>query len=93
MVGFFIGGGAGVDIWICFWSVFIYLLIYYCPTVNLNVTVSLLFGFSYLQNMPILSEEQKEDFNCFENLMTKEFIGQQLILMIGCMDTMEEGGR
>ncbi|NXO83320.1 CND3 protein, partial [Sitta europaea] len=48
---------------------------------------------SYLQNMPILSEEQKEDFNCFENLMTKEFIGQQLILIIGCMDTMEEGGR
>ncbi|NWT49956.1 CND3 protein, partial [Erythrocercus mccallii] len=48
---------------------------------------------SYLQNMPILSEEQKEDFNCFEKLMTKEFIGQQLILIIGCMDTMEEGGR
>ncbi|XP_027747052.1 condensin complex subunit 3 [Empidonax traillii] len=48
---------------------------------------------SYLQNMPVLTEEQKEDFNCFENLMTKEFIGQQLILIIGCMDTMEEGGR
>ncbi|NXM96335.1 CND3 protein, partial [Sylvia borin] len=48
---------------------------------------------SYLQNMPILSEEQKEDFNCLEKLMTKEFIGQQLILIIGCMDTMEEGGR
>ncbi|NXT63003.1 CND3 protein, partial [Chaetops frenatus] len=48
---------------------------------------------SYLQNMPILTEEQKEDFNCFENLMTKEFIGQQLILTIGCMDTVEEGGR
>ncbi|XP_063257762.1 condensin complex subunit 3 [Prinia subflava] len=48
---------------------------------------------SYLQNMPILSEEEKEDFNCFEKLMTKEFIGQQLILIIGCMDTMEEGGR
>ncbi|XP_061848778.1 condensin complex subunit 3 isoform X3 [Colius striatus] len=47
----------------------------------------------YLQNMPVLSEEQREDFNCFENLMTKEFIGQQLILIIGCMDTMEEGGR
>ncbi|NXD20422.1 CND3 protein, partial [Spelaeornis formosus] len=47
---------------------------------------------SYLQNMPVLSEEQKEDFSCFENLMTKEFIGQQLILIIGCMD-MEEGGR
>ncbi|XP_064916684.1 condensin complex subunit 3 [Columba livia] len=48
---------------------------------------------SYLQNMPVLSEEQREDFTCFENLMTKEFIGQQLILMIDCMDTMEEGGR
>ncbi|NWR67032.1 CND3 protein, partial [Bucorvus abyssinicus] len=48
---------------------------------------------SYLQNMPVLSEEQREDFNCFENLMTKEFIGQQLILIIGCMDTTEEGGR
>ncbi|NWS93976.1 CND3 protein, partial [Mionectes macconnelli] len=48
---------------------------------------------SYLQNMPVLTEEQKEDFNCFENLMTKEFIGQQLIHIIGCMDTTEEGGR
>ncbi|NXN28087.1 CND3 protein, partial [Nycticryphes semicollaris] len=48
---------------------------------------------SYLQNMPVLSKEQREDFNCFENLMTKEFIGQQLILIIGCMDTTEEGGR
>ncbi|XP_032840453.1 condensin complex subunit 3 isoform X2 [Tyto alba] len=48
---------------------------------------------SYLQNMPVLSEEQREDFNCFENLMTKEFIGQQLILIIDCVDTTEEGGR
>ncbi|NXK33130.1 CND3 protein, partial [Piprites chloris] len=48
---------------------------------------------SYLQNMPVLTEEQKEDFDCLENLMTKEFIGQQLILIIGCMDTTEEGGR
>ncbi|XP_071411317.1 condensin complex subunit 3 isoform X1 [Pithys albifrons albifrons] len=48
---------------------------------------------SYLQNIPVLTEEQKEDFNSFENMMTKEFIGQQLILIIGCMDTMEEGGR
>ncbi|NXX88673.1 CND3 protein, partial [Centropus bengalensis] len=48
---------------------------------------------SYLQNMPVLSEEQKEDFACFENLMTKEFIGQQLILIVDCMDTTEEGGR
>ncbi|NXT54674.1 CND3 protein, partial [Pluvianellus socialis] len=48
---------------------------------------------SYLQNMPVLSEKQREDFTCFENLMTKEFIGQQLILIIDCMDTTEEGGR
>ncbi|NWI20769.1 CND3 protein, partial [Crypturellus soui] len=48
---------------------------------------------SYLQSMPVLSEEQREDFSCFENLMTKEFIGQQLIHIIGCMDTSEEGGR
>uniref|UniRef100_A0A8C0QJM3 Non-SMC condensin I complex subunit G n=1 Tax=Chelonoidis abingdonii TaxID=106734 RepID=A0A8C0QJM3_CHEAB len=48
---------------------------------------------SYLQNMPVLSEEQREDFSCIENLLTKEFIGQQLILIIGCMDTTEEGGR
>ncbi|NXY83464.1 CND3 protein, partial [Alcedo cyanopectus] len=48
---------------------------------------------SYIQSMPVLSEEQKEDFNCFDNLMTKEFIGQQLIHILDCMDTTEEGGR
>lgn len=56
-----------------------------------NLSVLLLF--SYIQSMPVLSEKQKEDFTCFENLMTKEFIGQQLIHIIGCMDTTEEGGR
>lgn len=63
------------------------------PTMILNVIISVVFVFSYLQNMPVLSEEQREDFTCFENLMTKEFIGQQLILIIDCMDTTEEGGR
>ncbi|XP_021251602.1 condensin complex subunit 3 isoform X2 [Numida meleagris] len=48
---------------------------------------------SYIENMPVLGEEQREDFACFENLMTKEFIGQQLILIMDCMDTTEEGGR
>ncbi|KAH0616289.1 hypothetical protein JD844_027300 [Phrynosoma platyrhinos] len=48
---------------------------------------------SYLENMPVLSQEEKEDIACIEHLMTKEFIGQQLILMLGCMDTTEEGGR
>ncbi|XP_062991404.1 condensin complex subunit 3 [Elgaria multicarinata webbii] len=48
---------------------------------------------SYLQNMPVLSQEEKEDMASVEHLMTKEFIGQQLIFMIDCMDTTEEGGR
>ncbi|XP_077157565.1 condensin complex subunit 3 [Paroedura picta] len=48
---------------------------------------------SYLQNLPVLSQEEKENMTCIEHLMTKEFIGRQLILMIGCMDTTEEGGR
>lgn len=43
--------------------------------------------------MPVLSQEEMEDMACIEHLMTKEFIGQQLILMISCMDTNEEGGR
>ncbi|XP_060102187.1 condensin complex subunit 3 isoform X2 [Heteronotia binoei] len=48
---------------------------------------------SYLQAMPVLSQEEKEDMACIEHLMTKEFIGRQLILLVGCMDTTEEGGR
>ncbi|XP_019408832.1 PREDICTED: condensin complex subunit 3 isoform X2 [Crocodylus porosus] len=47
----------------------------------------------YLQSIPVLNEKQREDFSCIEQLMTKEFIGQQLSLLIGCMDTTEEGGR
>uniref|UniRef100_A0A6G1R451 Non-SMC condensin I complex subunit G n=1 Tax=Hypotaenidia okinawae TaxID=2861861 RepID=A0A6G1R451_9GRUI len=43
--------------------------------------------------MPVLSEEQRQDYACFANLMTKEFISQQLILILGCMDVTEEGGR
>ncbi|KAJ7327177.1 hypothetical protein JRQ81_016936 [Phrynocephalus forsythii] len=48
---------------------------------------------SYLQNMPVLNGEEREDMTCIERLMTKEFIGQQLLIIIGCMDTTEEGGR
>ncbi|XP_058049322.1 condensin complex subunit 3 isoform X1 [Ahaetulla prasina] len=47
----------------------------------------------YFQSIPVFSQEEKEDLACIEQLMTKEFIGQQLILMIGCMDITEEGGR
>ncbi|KAJ1214296.1 hypothetical protein NDU88_001919 [Pleurodeles waltl] len=48
---------------------------------------------SYLRSLPILTEEEKADFNRIEDSMTKEFIGQQLIHIISCLDTTEEGGR
>uniref|UniRef100_A0A3Q1EQZ3 Non-SMC condensin I complex, subunit G n=1 Tax=Acanthochromis polyacanthus TaxID=80966 RepID=A0A3Q1EQZ3_9TELE len=47
----------------------------------------------YLKAVPVLSEEQRADFNQLELVMTKEFISQQLIHLIGCLDTNEEGGR
>ncbi|XP_018424764.1 PREDICTED: condensin complex subunit 3 [Nanorana parkeri] len=48
---------------------------------------------SYLQTLPVLTEEEKADMTKIEDLMTKAFIGQQLINIIGCLDTSEEGGR
>uniref|UniRef100_I3JR79 Non-SMC condensin I complex, subunit G n=1 Tax=Oreochromis niloticus TaxID=8128 RepID=I3JR79_ORENI len=47
----------------------------------------------YLKAVPVLSEEQRADFNQVELVMTKEFISHQLIHLIGCLDTNEEGGR
>uniref|UniRef100_A0A8B9KMG1 Nuclear condensin complex subunit 3 C-terminal domain-containing protein n=1 Tax=Astyanax mexicanus TaxID=7994 RepID=A0A8B9KMG1_ASTMX len=44
-------------------------------------------------NIPLLTEEQRADMGQLELVMTKEFIGQQLILLVGCLDTTEEGGR
>ncbi|XP_062964601.1 condensin complex subunit 3 [Cynocephalus volans] len=48
---------------------------------------------SYIQSIPVVNEEQRDDFSYIGNLMTKEFIGQQLILIIKSLDTSEEGGR
>ncbi|KAM4049960.1 condensin complex subunit 3 [Anomaloglossus baeobatrachus] len=48
---------------------------------------------SYLRSLPVLIEEEKADMTRIEDLMTKSFIGQQLIHIIGCLDTSEEGGR
>ncbi|XP_019599996.2 condensin complex subunit 3 [Rhinolophus sinicus] len=48
---------------------------------------------SYIQSIPVVNDEQRNDFSCIENLMTKEFIGQQLILIIKSLDANEEGGR
>lgn len=46
-----------------------------------------------LKSVPVLSEEQRADFNQVELVMTREFISQQLIHLIVCLDTNEEGGR
>ncbi|KAK1887061.1 Condensin complex subunit 3 [Dissostichus eleginoides] len=51
------------------------------------------FLYRYLKGVPLLTEEQRADFNQLELVMTKEFISQQLIHLIGCLDTNEEGGR
>lgn len=40
-----------------------------------------------------MSDEQRADFTQLELVMTKEFIAQQLVHLIGCLDTNEEGGR
>uniref|UniRef100_A0A9J7X0S1 Non-SMC condensin I complex, subunit G n=1 Tax=Cyprinus carpio carpio TaxID=630221 RepID=A0A9J7X0S1_CYPCA len=49
--------------------------------------------YSYLKSITQLSEEQRADMTQLEMVMTQEFIGQQLILLVGCLDTSEEGGR
>ncbi|XP_041131709.1 condensin complex subunit 3-like [Polyodon spathula] len=49
--------------------------------------------YGYLKSIPVMTEEQKADFTQVESVMTKEFISQQLILLVGCLDTAEEGGR
>ncbi|XP_053712773.1 condensin complex subunit 3-like [Synchiropus splendidus] len=49
--------------------------------------------FGYLKSVPALTEEQRADFSQLELVMIKEFISQQLIHLIGCLDTNEEGGR
>ncbi|XP_030881666.1 condensin complex subunit 3 [Leptonychotes weddellii] len=48
---------------------------------------------SYIQSIPVVKDEMKNDFSYIGNLMSKEFIGQQLILIIKSLDTSEEGGR
>ncbi|KAM9819142.1 condensin complex subunit 3 [Syngnathus typhle] len=49
--------------------------------------------YEYLKVVPALSEEQRADLTQLELVMTKDFISQQLIHLIGCLDTNEEGGR
>ncbi|XP_067893907.1 condensin complex subunit 3 [Heterodontus francisci] len=48
---------------------------------------------SYLKNLPILKESQRAEFAQIEEVMKKEFISQQLVVLVGCLDMSEEGGR
>ncbi|XP_066240790.1 condensin complex subunit 3 [Saccopteryx leptura] len=48
---------------------------------------------SYIQSIPVVNDEQRSDFSYIGHVMTKEFIGQQLVLIIKTLDTNEEGGR
>ena len=56
-------------------------------------TASALLCFRFVRTVPVLSEEQRAEFNTLEMAMRKEFISQQLIHLAGCLDTNEEGGR
>lgn len=49
--------------------------------------------YSFLKSITQLSEAQRTDMTQLEMVMTQEFVGQQLILLVGCLDTSEEGGR
>ncbi|XP_059844914.1 condensin complex subunit 3 [Hypanus sabinus] len=48
---------------------------------------------SYLKNLPVLKESMKANFAEVEDVMKKEFISQELLNLVGCLDTSEEGGR
>ncbi|XP_072921041.1 condensin complex subunit 3 [Hemitrygon akajei] len=48
---------------------------------------------SYLKNLPVLKESMKANFAEVEDVMKKEFISQELLSLVGCLDTSEEGGR
>ncbi|XP_051896147.1 condensin complex subunit 3 [Pristis pectinata] len=47
----------------------------------------------YLKNLPVLKESMKADFAEVEDVMKKEFISQELLSLVSCLDTSEEGGR
>ncbi|XP_062898234.1 condensin complex subunit 3 [Mobula hypostoma] len=48
---------------------------------------------SYLKNLPVLKQSMKANFAEVEDVMKKEFISQELLSLVGCLDTSEEGGR
>ncbi|KAL2084401.1 hypothetical protein ACEWY4_019919 [Coilia grayii] len=49
--------------------------------------------YGYLKSIPMLGQDQMADDQQLDMVLSKEFIGKQLILLVGCLDTAEEGGR
>lgn len=46
-----------------------------------------------MKTLPAMSEDDRADLTQLESVMMKEFITQQLIQLVDCLDTAEEGGR
>ncbi|XP_053475027.1 condensin complex subunit 3 isoform X3 [Ictalurus furcatus] len=49
--------------------------------------------YSYMKTLPAMCEDDRADLAQLESVMMKEFITQQLIQLVDCLDTAEEGGR
>ncbi|MCI4394864.1 hypothetical protein PGIGA_G00173800 [Pangasianodon gigas] len=49
--------------------------------------------YSYMKTLPAMCEDDRADLTQLESVMMKEFITQQLIQLVDCLDTAEEGGR
>ncbi|XP_047672085.1 condensin complex subunit 3 isoform X1 [Tachysurus fulvidraco] len=49
--------------------------------------------YSYMKTLPAMCEDHRADLTQLESVMMKEFITQQLIQLVDCLDTAEEGGR
>ncbi|MCJ8749069.1 hypothetical protein PDJAM_G00172130 [Pangasius djambal] len=49
--------------------------------------------YSYMKTLPAMCEDDRADLTQLESVMMKEFITQQLIQLVDCLDTSEEGGR
>lgn len=46
-----------------------------------------------MKTLPVMCEDHRADLTQLESVMMKEFVTQQLIQLVDCLDTVEEGGR
>ncbi|KAF5902194.1 condensin complex subunit 3-like isoform X1, partial [Clarias magur] len=49
--------------------------------------------YSFMKTLPAMCDDDRADLTQLESVMMKEFISQQLIQLVDCLDTAEEGGR